>query len=230
MYCASGGVITTSGGEVMRHAWGGRIIGLFFLALAVTIGIGGVVLTRLAAPDGDHYRIAGFAIGEEYERTIIPRRAPSCATPPGERHIEACRLTIAGRELVAEVTHDDNDYNFPACRVRYGDREGSCWASNSTVSGPTYAAMSRVGLGLSSTILANLEDQQAFTNWREADWRRGGTIATTLIAALLAFAALLLLPQHLPVRALGAFYVGGMTWVAGWFFSLLALLSAGLID
>lgn len=214
---------------MMQRGRGTAISGLFSLALAVTIGVGCFVLTRLVAPDGDQYQIAGFAIGEGYERTIIPRRALSCTNPAGERHHETCRLTIEGQDLVAEIAHDDHDYNYPACLVRYGDREGSCWASNPT-GGPTYAAMSRVGLGLSVATLADLERRQPFASWHEADWLRGGTIATTLIAACLALAALLLLPQRLPVRALSAFCIGGLVWGFGWFAALFALFSARLID
>ena len=214
----------------MRHVRDRRIVGLVFLALAWAITIGGVMLTRSVAPDGDQYRIAGFAIGEGYERTVIPRRALDCTNPAGDRHRERCSIMLDGRTLVAEVARDDHTFDFPTCLVRHGEREGSCWASNSTVSGPTYAAMSRVGLGLSEATLADLDRQQPFANWREADWLRGGTLATTIIAVCLALAALLLLPQRLPIRALGAFCLGGLVWGFGWFFAPFTLLGAGLID
>ncbi len=103
-----------------------RSAGLFCLALAVVFVVAFVALTQSIAPRGNQLQIAGFGIGEGYTRTYIPRRTLSCTTPTGDRHHEVCRLTVEGRDLVAANTHDDHDGNFPACRIIYGDREGSC--------------------------------------------------------------------------------------------------------
>ena len=130
----------------MQHPRGARIIGIIFLALPRFLCLGSTVVTRLLAPEGDQYRIAGFAIGEGYEQMILPRSALACTNPNGVRHQERCQITIAGRDLVAEITHDDHSLLYPSCLVHYGDHEGSCWSSNRTIGGPTYAAMSRVGL------------------------------------------------------------------------------------
>lgn len=207
-----------------------RIAGLLCLGLAVCAGLVFVALTQRVAPGGDQFAIAGLGIGEGYQRTYIPRRALSCAYPTGDRHQEVCRLTLAGQELVVAITHDDHSSLFPACRITYGDREGSCWAGNLVIGGASYALASRVGLGLSETTLADLARQHRFANWYEADWQRAGGAVATSIAICLALAAFLLLPQRLVVRALGAFCVGGLAWGFGSLLMLFVLLFAGLID
>lgn len=207
-----------------------RSAGVFCLALAVVIGVAFVALTRGVAPGGSQFAIAGFGIGEGYQRTYIPRRALTCDNPTGDRHHEVCRLMIEGRELVAGITHDDHDGRFPACRVTYGDREGSCWAGNRVIGGASYALVSRVGLGLSEATLVGLARQHRFANWYEADWQRAGGAVAVIIAICLALAAFLLLPQRLAIRALGAFVVGGLAWGFGSISVVFVLLAAGLID
>jgi hypothetical protein len=210
----------------MRHLRDRRLLGLASLALAWATIVGGLWFTRHVAPDGDQRRIAGFAIGEGYERTTIPRRALSCTNPNGDRYRERCSVTIEGRLLTAEIAHDDHDYNFASCLVRYGDREGSCWATGT----PTNAAMSRVGLGLSTETVEALARQRPLDNWREADWLRAASLATTIIAASLTLAALLLLPLRFVGRAAAASCLGFLTWGFGRFFALVALLLNGLVD
>lgn len=203
-----------------------HMVGLLCLGVALATCVGGVTLTRIVAPGGDQHHIAGLGIGDMAERTYIPRRALSCANPTGDRHHEICRLSVEGRDLVAEVTHDDHAGQFTACRLRYGDRLGSCWSG----SGPRYALASRVGLGLSEATMASLARQHRFANVREPDWHRAGNAATAIVATCLAGALLLLLPQSRPIRALSAFCVGGLVWGIGSFIATIVLLSAGLID
>ena len=207
-----------------------RRAGLLCLGLAVCAFIAFIALTQSVAPGGDQFAIAGFGIGEGYQRTYIPRRALSCAHPNVDRYQEVCRLTVDGRELVATVMHDDHSSLFPACRVSYGERDGSCWAGNRVIGGASYALASRVGLGLSEATLADLAQQYRFATWYEADWQRLGGAVAVLMALCLALATFLLLPQRLTIRAMGALSVGGVAWVCGALFTIATLLFAGLID
>ncbi len=207
-----------------------RSAGVFCLALAGVACVAFVALTQGVAPRGGQLQITGFGIGEGYQRAYIPRRALGCDNPIGDRHHEVCRLAVDGRELVTEITHDDHDGRFSACRITYGDREGSCWAGNPVIGGASYALASRVGLGLSEATMADLARQHRLANWHEADWERVAGAVAGFVAVCLALAALLLLPQRLAFRALGACCVGVLTWGFGSVFAVFTHLFAGLVD
>ena len=199
------------------------LAGLTLGTVVLLVLLGAAFLDRLGFANRPTTPISGIALGDVYNRTVIPRHALQCRDPDVSRPwIEECSIAIDGSLLTIEVEYhapSSRRLEFMHCAATYGTTRAACRAAFYAIGGsyPLYASVPAVppgaphvsqhwfgpGAGVGQAVISHVEvraealeafkRQYPFDNYFEADWMALIGKVSTLAAASVGVLTVLLI-------------------------------------
>ncbi len=211
----------------------GAALAICLLALAAIVYYAPVnaSVTMLAHGGQQADNLAGLAIGQRGDYTLIPRRNLHCQYTPSPATQDNCTTPLGEQELHLTVTYDSAAiWCFHRCEVAYAGEQSSCQAGNLTVNGPPYALLSETALPWSPALRRDIQLHNLLNNFSEAQWLVITLALALLLAGSVTWAACQFLRCETGVKATPA-ALGGLATLAGAFVAFnLAVWFANYVD